>query len=59
MSSYRKWRESGHLERAIETAGGVEASEDEVHHLREEAQGWQLAGNGRDPDPCDGGPEHA
>ncbi|GIH71491.1 helix-turn-helix domain-containing protein [Sphaerimonospora thailandensis] len=43
MSSYRKWRESGHLERAIETAGGVEAFEDEVHYLRQEAQGWRLA----------------
>ncbi|GLX02964.1 hypothetical protein [Microtetraspora sp. NBRC 16547] len=43
MSSYRKWRESGHLERAIETAGGVEAFEDEVHHLRQETQVWRLA----------------
>ncbi|WP_245658188.1 hypothetical protein [Microtetraspora malaysiensis] len=59
MSSYRKWRESGHLERAIEAAGGVEAFEDEVHHLREEAQGWQLAGNGCDLDSCDVGPERA
>ncbi|MFC0864347.1 helix-turn-helix domain-containing protein [Sphaerimonospora cavernae] len=43
MSSYRRWRESGHLERAVETAGGVEVFEDEVHHLCQEAQGWRLA----------------
>lgn len=38
-----KWRESDHLERAIETAGGVEAFEGEVQHLRQETQGWRLA----------------
>ncbi|WP_433222799.1 hypothetical protein [Microtetraspora malaysiensis] len=59
MSSYRKWRESGHLEHAIEAASGVEAFEDEVHHLREEARGWRLAGNGCDLDSWDVGPEHA
>ncbi|MFC5835187.1 helix-turn-helix domain-containing protein [Nonomuraea insulae] len=43
MSSYRRWRESGHLERAIETAGGQEAFEDEIQRSRAEAQGWRLA----------------
>ncbi|WP_245651952.1 helix-turn-helix domain-containing protein [Streptosporangium amethystogenes] len=38
-----KWRESDHLERAIETAGGVEAFEGEAQHLRQETQGWRLA----------------
>ncbi|WP_329086009.1 hypothetical protein [Streptosporangium sp. NBC_01469] len=36
MSSYRGWRESGHLERAIETAGGPERFEAEVRHLGDE-----------------------
>ncbi|GAA4223210.1 helix-turn-helix transcriptional regulator [Streptosporangium canum] len=43
MTGHRKWRESGHLERAIETAGGVERFEAETRHLREEAQAWRLA----------------
>lgn len=43
MSSYRRWRESDHLEQAIETAGGVERFEAEVQELRQEAQGWRLA----------------
>lgn len=43
MSSYRKWRDSHHLERAIETAGGTERFEDEVRQLRDESQGWRLA----------------
>jgi len=43
VSSYRRWRDSGHLERAVETAGGAERFEDEVAQLRGEAQGWRLA----------------
>jgi DNA-binding XRE family transcriptional regulator len=42
MSGYRRWRESGHLERAVETAGGAERFEQEVRQLGEEAQGWRL-----------------
>ncbi|MCY9786337.1 helix-turn-helix domain-containing protein [Nocardiopsis sp. EMB25] len=42
MSSYQSWRESGHLERAIETAGGVEAFEAGVARLRDEARAWRL-----------------
>ncbi|MEV4219925.1 helix-turn-helix transcriptional regulator [Nonomuraea sp. NPDC049725] len=43
MSGYRRWRESGHLERATETAGGAEQFEGEVRQLRDEARGWRLA----------------
>jgi DNA-binding XRE family transcriptional regulator len=43
VNSYRKWRESGHLEQAIETAGGPEQFEDEVQQLRVQAQGWRLS----------------
>lgn len=43
MNSYRRWRDSGHLERAVETAGGPQQFEDEVVQLRAEAQGWRLA----------------
>ncbi|NRQ38363.1 helix-turn-helix transcriptional regulator [Nonomuraea sp. NN258] len=43
MSGYRRWRESGHLERAIESAGGQERFESELQRSRAEAQGWRLA----------------
>ncbi|MFC4061368.1 helix-turn-helix domain-containing protein [Planomonospora corallina] len=42
MSNYRRWRESGHLERAIEIAGGPEQFESEVRQQRAQAQGWRL-----------------
>jgi ribosome-binding protein aMBF1 (putative translation factor) len=43
MSGYRRWRDTGHLERAIETAGGPEAFEEEVLRLQGSAEGWRLA----------------
>jgi DNA-binding XRE family transcriptional regulator len=43
VSSYRRWRESGNLERAIETAGGREPFEDEIRRSQDEAQGWRPA----------------
>ncbi|GGS57866.1 transcriptional regulator [Planobispora rosea] len=43
MSSYRRWRESGHLEKAIETAGGPEQFENEMQQLRAQTQGWRLS----------------
>ena len=43
MTSYQRWRDSGHLDRAIETAGGPEAFETEAQQLLDEAQGWRLA----------------
>jgi hypothetical protein len=43
MSGYRRWRDTDHLERAIETAGGPEIFDDEVRRLRDQARGWRLA----------------
>jgi hypothetical protein len=33
MTGYRRWRDSGHPDRAIDTAGGPEAFEAELHRL--------------------------
>jgi DNA-binding XRE family transcriptional regulator len=43
MSGYRKWRDTGHLERAVEIAGGPDAFEADVARVKAEAQGWRLA----------------
>jgi DNA-binding XRE family transcriptional regulator len=43
MSEVRRWRESGHLERAVETAGGKEAFDAAVGKMLDEARGWRLA----------------
>ena len=43
MSEVRRWRESGHLERAVETAGGREAFDAAVGQMLDEARGWRLA----------------
>jgi DNA-binding XRE family transcriptional regulator len=43
MSGYRKWRDTEHLERAVETAGGPENFDREVQRMRDEARGWRLA----------------
>jgi DNA-binding XRE family transcriptional regulator len=43
MSSVSRWRDSGHLERAVETAGGQEAFDAAVAAMLEDARGWRLA----------------
>ncbi|WP_129662912.1 helix-turn-helix domain-containing protein [Phytoactinopolyspora endophytica] len=43
MSGYRKWRDTDHLDRAVETAGGPGAFDDEVRRLRDQTRGWRLA----------------
>jgi DNA-binding XRE family transcriptional regulator len=43
MSEVRRWRESGNLERAVETAGGQEAFDIAVGQMLDEARGWRLA----------------
>lgn len=43
MSEVRRWRASGHLERAVETAGGREAFESSLGQMLDEARGWRLA----------------
>jgi len=41
--SMSRWRESGHLERAVATAGGQEAFAAAVAAMLDEARGWRLA----------------
>ena len=43
MSDVSRWRDSGHLERAVETAGGQEAFGAAVNAMLEENRGWRLA----------------
>jgi DNA-binding XRE family transcriptional regulator len=43
MSSVSRWRDSGHLERAVETAGGQEAFDAAVGAMLDDARGWRLA----------------
>jgi DNA-binding XRE family transcriptional regulator len=43
MSEPRRWRHSGHLERAVETAGGHEAFDTAVRQMLDQARGWRLA----------------
>jgi DNA-binding XRE family transcriptional regulator len=38
-----RWRDSGHLERAVETAGGQEAFDAAVGAMMDDARGWRLA----------------
>ncbi|MEV6932836.1 helix-turn-helix transcriptional regulator [Dactylosporangium sp. NPDC051485] len=43
MSGVRRWRDTDHLERAVETAGGPEAFDAAVGAMLDEARGWRLA----------------
>jgi DNA-binding XRE family transcriptional regulator len=43
MSGTRRWRDTGHLERAVETAGGQDAFNAAVSRMLDEARGWRLA----------------
>ncbi|MDQ1308345.1 MAG: hypothetical protein QG671_4179 [Actinomycetota bacterium] len=43
MSQVRRWRDSGHRERAVETAGGKDAFDAGIGRMVEEARGWRLA----------------
>jgi DNA-binding XRE family transcriptional regulator len=43
MSSASRWRDSGHLERAVATAGGQEAFDAAVSAMLDDARGWRLA----------------
>ena len=43
MNSESRWRDSGHLERAIATAGGPEAFDAAVAAMLDDARGWRLA----------------
>ena len=43
MSGVSRWRDSGHLERAVDTAGGPEAFDAAVAGMLDDARGWRLA----------------
>src|SRR5215471_18263433 len=43
MSNVWRWRDSGHLERAVGTAGGRQAFEASVAAMLDDARGWRLA----------------
>src|ERR1700722_13451539 len=41
MSGTSRWRDSGNLERAVETAGGQEAFDASVAAMLDDARGWR------------------
>ncbi len=43
MSGVKRWRDTPHLGRAVETAGGVQAFEAAIGGMLDEARGWRLA----------------
>lgn len=43
MSSFKRWRDTDHLARAVETAGGQEAFDAAARAMLDEARGWRLA----------------
>ncbi len=43
MGEVKRWRDSNHLERAVETAGGPEAFGAAVSKMLDDARGWWLA----------------
>jgi DNA-binding XRE family transcriptional regulator len=43
MGNVSRWRDSGHLERAVETGGGKQAFEAAVAAMLDDARGWRLA----------------
>jgi hypothetical protein len=46
MSSASRWRDSGHLERAIATARGQEAFDTAVTAMLDDARGWPRCASG-------------
>ena len=43
MSATKRWRDTTHLERAVDTAGGERVFEAEVDEMLDRARGWRLA----------------
>lgn len=43
MTSAKRWRDTEHLQRAIDTAGGQDAFDAVVGKMLDEARGWRLA----------------
>lgn len=42
MSGVRRWRDTSHLDRAIDTAGGCDAFDAAIRQMLDEARGWRL-----------------
>jgi hypothetical protein len=51
MSGIKRWRDSGHYEAAVETAGGEEQFLEGVQRLKDEAQRWRLGREGPSVSP--------
>ena len=43
MSNAKRWRDTDHLQRAVDTAGGQEAFDAAVGEMLNQARGWRLA----------------
>lgn len=43
MGSVKRWRDTDHLRRAVDTAGGQEAFDSAVGEMLDQARGWRLA----------------
>jgi DNA-binding XRE family transcriptional regulator len=43
MTEPRRWRDSGHLERAVATAGGQETFDAAMGQMLDQMRGWRLA----------------
>jgi len=43
MSGTRRWRDTEHLQRAVDNAGGPEAFDAAVGEMLDQARGWRLA----------------
>ncbi len=43
MAEVRRWRDTGNLERAVETAGGRDAFDAAMGAMLDEVRGWRLA----------------
>jgi DNA-binding transcriptional regulator YiaG len=43
MSGTRRWRDTDHLDKATETAGGEAAFASAVKQMEDESRGWRLA----------------
>src|SRR5262245_7834176 len=43
MSGVKRWRDTDHLQRAVDTAGGQQAFDAAVSQMLDQARGWRLA----------------
>src|SRR5262245_42872370 len=43
MSNVKRWRDTDHLQRAVDTAGGQDAFDSAVGQMLDQARGWRLA----------------